>query len=345
MHKAILSCVRRGAEFTSTVLEIAERIGYSLPSRTKITPKIARANVRSAWRAKRQIQMEDAEHRADWLEELAAEKAAETGGTVDKELERMIKALKTSGVFKRLKSILKPEWSALDYIEVPNEKWYLHPNGNELYQFDSGIFVAHSQIEDNIFEVFGTIKVLPNDAKVVEVEETENAIAVTNPQSNQEVTWSKVTTPEDIESWLLRRNKRHLQQMYIEGSPPTTKAFEHILADHGTSAVADQILEGTYDPSHLGLGTEMELFIRHLQRTPEERRLECPERISTEDFQKVFKIQNEDTSSSYSGVHYTLWKAIAEKTELAARYMLYGPVFHSCMDLYARGGGKKLIAC
>jgi hypothetical protein len=242
----------------------------------------------------------------------------------------MIKAAKTSGVFKRLKSILKPEWSALDYIEVPNEKWYLHPNGNELYQFDSGIFVAHSQIEDNIFEVFGTIKVLPNDAKVVEVEETENAIAVTNPQSNQEATWSKVTTPEDIESWLLRRNKRHLQQMYIEGSPPTTKAFEHILAEHGTSAVADQILEGTYDPSHLGLGTEMELFIRHLRRTPEERKLECPERISTEDFQKVFKIQNEDTSSSYSGVHYTLWKAIAEKTELAEVHALWAslPFMH-----------------
>jgi hypothetical protein len=92
--------------------------------------------------------------------------------------------------------------------------------GNELYQFDNGI----------IFEAFGQIKVLPGDAKVVEVEETEHAIAVTNPHSTQEATWSKVMTPEEIESWLLRRNKRHLQQMYIEGSPPTTKAFEHILA-------------------------------------------------------------------------------------------------------------------
>jgi hypothetical protein len=82
----------------------------------------------------------------------------ESGGTVEEYLE--------AGVV----SILKPEWSALDYIEVPNEKWYLHPAGNELYQFDNGIFVAHSQIEDNIFEAFGQIKVLPGDAKVVEVE-------------------------------------------------------------------------------------------------------------------------------------------------------------------------------
>jgi hypothetical protein len=161
MHKAIFSCVRRGTEFTSTVLEIAERIRYKLPSRSEITHKVAQANVSKAWRAKRQIEIEDAEHRADWLEELAAEKAAESGGTVDKELERMIAAAKTSGVFKRLKSILKSEW-------------------------------------------------------------------------------------------------------------PTTKAFEHILADHGTSAVVDEILEGTYDPSNLDLGMEMELFIRQLQRTPEE---------------------------------------------------------------------------
>jgi hypothetical protein len=68
---------------------------------------------------------------------------------------------------------------------------------------------------------------------------------------------------------------------------------------------------------------EMELFIRQLQHTPEERKLECPSQISTEEFQSVFKIQKEDTSSSYSGVHYTLWKAIAEKSELAEVHALW----------------------
>jgi hypothetical protein len=323
MHKAIFSCVRRGTEFTSKIMELAERIKYTLPDRNSISHKAAQRNVSTAWRAKRQIELEDAEYRASWLEELAAERAAESGGKPDKELERMIKAAKTSGVFKRLRSVLKPEWSSLDYIEIPNEKWYLHPNGNELYQFDNGIFVAHGQLEDTIFAPFGTIKVLPDHAKEVDVESTEHAIAVLNPDLIQEATWTKVTKLEEIESWLLRRNKRHLQQMFIEGSPPTTEAFAHIIADYGTSGVADQILNGTYDPSNLELGPEMELFIRQLKQTPEEKRLDCPSQITTKEFQQLFKVQNEDTSSSYSGIHYTLWKAIAEVDSLAEVHALW----------------------
>ena len=36
-------------------------------------------------------------------------------------------------MFKKLKAILKSEWAALDYIEIPDDKWYVDKELNELY--------------------------------------------------------------------------------------------------------------------------------------------------------------------------------------------------------------------
>ena len=149
----------------------------------------------------------------------------------------------------------------MDYIEVPNEIWYLDKKGDELYEFDNGIFVAHSKFEENLYETYGTIKVPPKDVVVVEVEISDDVIHVKNPESIQQWTWTKVTKPDEMEEWLMRRNKRHLQQMYIEQSPPTTKEFEPILADHGTSSITDEILNGTVDLDSLDLSDEMKLLL------------------------------------------------------------------------------------
>eukprot|EP00956_Cyclotella_meneghiniana_P030478 scaffold76836_cov71-Cyclotella_meneghiniana.AAC.3 len=112
----------------------------------------------------------------------------------------------------------------------PHEIWYLDKNGDELYESDNGIFVAHSRFEEDLYEKYGTIKVPPKDVVVVEVEISDDVIHVKNPESIQKWTWTKVTKPEEMEELLMRRNKRHLQQMYIEQSPPTTAEFEPFLA-------------------------------------------------------------------------------------------------------------------
>jgi hypothetical protein len=39
--------------------------------------------------------------------------------------------------------------------------------------------------------------------------------------------------------------------------------------------------------------------------------------MSTKEFQAAMKVTHEDTSSSASGLHYTLWKAIAEDDKLS----------------------------
>lgn len=62
MHKAIWSCIRRGTSFTEKIKTLAEKIGYTLPARDALTHKQAQTNVSKAWRSKRDIEKEDAEH-------------------------------------------------------------------------------------------------------------------------------------------------------------------------------------------------------------------------------------------------------------------------------------------
>ena len=141
---------------------------------------------------------------------------------------------------------------------------------------------------------------------MVDVEVSEDVIHVKNPDSIKLATWKKVTKPEEMEEWLLKRNKRHLQQMYLENCPPTKSNFAPILEDYGTSATAKDILNGDYDLESLNLSPEMKWFLESLEMNEKEKQTDVPKRMLREDFQKVMKLQDETTTSSPSGIHYTL---------------------------------------
>jgi hypothetical protein len=253
----------------------------------ELTLKKVRADVTAAIKQKREIQSAAAEHRAKWLERMAQEVAAQKPGSDwEKILKGMITAARQKATNKRLSAIFRPEWSNLDYIEVPNEKWFLTDDGSELFEFSDGIFVAHPQIEDMVFDKYGVIKVLPENTYIVDVEQTNEAIFVQDPTSVARVppNWITIDDTEEVQKWLMKRNKRHLKQLQIEQRPPTTDEFKHILAEHGTSKVADAILDGTYDPTELGMGKEMEEFLKELKRSNDEAKLTTPERMSAEAF-------------------------------------------------------------
>ncbi|KAL7504073.1 hypothetical protein ACHAXN_001778 [Cyclotella atomus] len=61
---------------------------------------------------------------------------------------------------------------------VPNEIWFLTEDGEELYEFDNEIFVAHQPIDERVYEPTGVCKVHPPNTKVVQVEVTCDAIYV-----------------------------------------------------------------------------------------------------------------------------------------------------------------------
>eukprot|EP00956_Cyclotella_meneghiniana_P031596 scaffold83413_cov52-Cyclotella_meneghiniana.AAC.2 len=258
MHKSIMSFIRNSIQYTEKLKSLAEELEYDLPEQESITMKQVLTNILEAWKEKRVIEKEDGEGRAKWLEEICRDIARESGADVDRVYKNMIQCALSKGVFKRLKEILKR--SALDYIEVPNEIWYLDKNGDELYKFDNGIFVAHSRFEEDLYERYGSIKVPPKDVVVVDVEESEEAIHVKIPDSIQTWMWTKRNgRMADAE-----KQATFTANVYRKDSPPTTKEFEPILAEHGTSSITDEILNGTFDFEHLDISKEMKLFLRSL---------------------------------------------------------------------------------
>ena len=184
-------------------------------------------------------------------------------------------------------------------------------------------FIAHQPIEERCYEPIGVCKVLPPNTKVVQVEVTQDAIYVAETTGEPiGPSWRTVDDPAEMQEWLRRRNKRHLNQMHVEQRPPTRAEFQSVLAEHGTSEVAQAILDGTFDPTTLGMDEGTETFIRGLQRREKEKSLTIPRQMTTEEFQESMKITHEDTSSSASGLHYTLWKAIAEDDDLSATHAI-----------------------
>ena len=75
----------------------------------------------------------------------------------------------------------------------------------------------------------------------------------------------------------------------------------------------------------------------------EEKTLTTPCQMSTKEFQEAMKVTHKDTSSSASGLHYTLWKAIAEDDKLSKNHsiMISLPFMYG----FVCNRWKKIIDC
>ncbi|KAL7501858.1 hypothetical protein ACHAXN_000040 [Cyclotella atomus] len=67
--------------------------------------------------------------------------------------------------------------------------------------------------------------------------------------------------------------------------------------------------------------------------------------MTTEEFQESMKVTHKDTSSSASGLQYTLWKVIAEDDDLSATHVIKISLYHLCMAFFAKYGEKSSTAC
>jgi hypothetical protein len=179
LWKSIASIVRSKRGYTDAIMHLAELLKYTLPVFSKMTHRKARQAATQAIKEKREIHQMATEHRVLWLERLAQEAADQKPGSDwQKVLKHMIAVARQKATNKPLSAIFKPEWASLDYIEVPNEIWFLTEDGEELYEFDNEIFVAHQPIDERVYEPTGVCKVHPPNTKVVQVEVTCDAIYV-----------------------------------------------------------------------------------------------------------------------------------------------------------------------
>ena len=94
----------------------------------------------------------------------------------------------------------------------------------------------------------------------------------------------------------------------MEESPPSLAYFQDLLSEYGTSDLSTRLLEGMITTELDAFPSVVRKWILQFRRTEEEKR-ECEPidgYVSTEDFQEAFRAAKEKTSSSPSGINYTL---------------------------------------
>ena len=112
---------------------------------TDVLCKLSAAQIR-----KRCVTRDDGKRQAKWLEELALEFAIDHPTTEwEALLKQMINAARSKKVNRRHAYIMKGNRRGLDFIKVPESKWYYNPNHKEIYQFSEGLFLAHPCILEN----------------------------------------------------------------------------------------------------------------------------------------------------------------------------------------------------
>ena len=128
--------------------------------------------------------------------------------------------------------------------------------------------------------------------------------------------WNDVTSQDEIETLLLERNKRHLQQTAREEGISTQPLLTFIRRDHGINSKAQKILDGTL--TEFELTPEMAEFFTALRKGPTEHGLpHIGDGITPSELQEMFKRSKEKTSSDSRTLNYTIWKSMARDDKLA----------------------------
>ena len=124
--------------------------------------------------------------------------------------------------------------------KIPQHEWYYDPAVDELYQSYDGVFRAYPSIgglspdDQRIFESYFEFKKPPNHIYCVDVDVHTNNLSISHHYNLEPLSWTEVTESNELEDWFIRRNKAHLQQMWADGSFPTSPDFRPFLDDYGT---------------------------------------------------------------------------------------------------------------
>ena len=192
----------------------------------------------------------------------------------------------------KLTATTKGVYRPLDTIQIPTHEWFLSPQQNKLYQYEHGNFKAYPADSPILtFYTHHTLKVLPPDALLVEVEldTTNERYHIKSVLPKPKHTWRDVTTPSEVETMLLAQNKQHLQQTVIKGGTSDSQLMTIFREEMGLGSTANALLQGTYQIEH-EVGPAVTAWTNAVRQTEEERSL--PPVIgsrSTTEFQEIFK--------------------------------------------------------
>jgi hypothetical protein len=271
----------------------------------------------------REVQFRASEARQQWLEANAIN-IAKAAGQPDwrKHTEKMLRDEKDREVNRKLTCITKGSHQSLDWIEIPTGEWYYSHQKREIYRYDKGVFESYAAwsptaglVPTHPWKFFGHhhLKV-PHDDIVEAQVVREGDFFILQAVYMRNQIWKTVTDAEEIERLLTERNCRHLQQATVEAGRSQHELTQRIMTGHGTDLMQD-ILDGSIDIDDAA-DEAVHAWIIALKQTEKEREiLPISGKITPLEFRSAFAKVKERTSSSPSGVHYTIWKCLAKDEE------------------------------
>ena len=323
--KSVKSAVFRRAILPEATEKMAQKLDIDPIHARSLTKKQVQKQVRQSVQHLRTVQYEASQRRQEWLEKNAQD-IARAAGIEDwkKHMEQMMREEKEREINRKLTAITKGSRQSLDWIEVPMGEWYYSHTTKEIYKYDKGVFEAysawspsHSLIPDSPWRFYKHhhLKVPHDDIVEAQVESSDEYLILTAIGVPSQI-WRTVTDTAEIESLLLERNKRHLQQSDVEEGRVHDPTIQSLISGHGTDLL-DEILSGSISLD-LAADEVLRAWLLALQQTDEEKALPpITGSISKEEFQAAFKAVSEHTSSSPSGMHYSIWKCLAREDDLA----------------------------
>jgi hypothetical protein len=218
----------------------------------------------------------------------------------------MLHRIWDSATNRKLNSVVKGWHGVLDRIQVPSRDWYYSPSLQELLHFTDGVFEAYPPFHHELFHPHHTLKILPPDALLADVSCTKSGHwRLLFTASLPPDLWMDITSQAEIEALLLARNQQHLKLTQREGGRSTVEPMSLLRDIHGFNPMSAAILAGRtveYD-----LSPELSAFFSSLALTPLERGLTpVLGTISSADFQTMFHLSKERTSSDPRMLNYTL---------------------------------------
>ena len=321
IHKHVLDCRRRKAPLTPSILQRCSQHDVSIARLQDMTIPELRREIRTL----RQDHWENCKrseaNRSDWLAAVAKDRSRAQGDpNWEKKLKDMRTIIKTNALNRKLTSVTKGPRGVLDRLQVPTHTWFHSPSLNELYHYDAGVFEAYPAYDDTSFHTYHTIKILPDNAIRVTIATVppHNRLTITSRIHRDEPIWSDVGSQENIEICLLARNRRHLEQTAREQGISTGPPLTTLRENFGFNPFSEGVLHGNY-VTHYDLTPEMQAFFEALKSNKFTNRLPPIDGVITsEDFQRMFSIAKERTSSDPRTLNYSLWKCIATSDSVSS---------------------------
>ena len=316
-YKKILDCHIRQAPFTPALLRLLGTLTLDPDSYRSLSVHRLRVMIRQQRKKLWECQKRGEDLRQEWLADVARQRAQASGDPDwEKRLRRMIRRTRESALNRKLTAITKGRRGVLDRIQIPTHTWFFSASQHELYHYDTGVFVAYPASIGGLFHMHHTVKMPPSDIVLADISHTPNGWLLTKTSPLPDNLWKDITSQTEIESVLLARNQRHLEQVQRQGGQSTTAPITLLREGYGFNTLSSSILDGS--PTDFDLTPEMSTFFSTLKQSPSERDLPpILGTITSEEVQIMFSRTRERTSSDPRTLNYSIWKCLAQSDRIA----------------------------